>query len=414
MQRRRWLQWSAAAPLAAPLAAHVPLFAAPATDKDQARFLLVFLRGAYDCANLLVPHASPFYYESRPNIAIAKPNASDANAALELDAQWALHPALKETMLPLWQRGQLAFVPFAGSEDTSRSHFETQDGIELGQPLQGTRDFQSGFLNRLASVLGAAGSSRAIAFTDQLPLVFRGQPAVTNMALGNAGKPQVNNQQADVIRSMYANTRLAGAVAGGFETRDEVMRSMESASSMGMGAMGEMEAASRNAITSKGFEGEARRVARVMRDRFRLGFIDVGGWDTHVGQGGATGTLATKLGELGRGLAGFAQEMGPAWQHSVVLVISEFGRTFRENGNRGTDHGHGSVFWVMGGAVEGGRIAGEQQDMTQATLFQNRDYPVLNEYRAVLGGLFARQYGLNAAQIERVFPGAKPRDLALV
>ncbi len=210
---------------------------------------------------------------------------------------------------------------------------------------------------------------------------------------------------------MYANTRLAGAVAGGFETRDEVMRSMESASSMGLG---EMEAASRNAITSKGFEGEARRVARVMRERFALGFIDVGGWDTHVGQGGATGTLATKLGELGRGLSGFAQEMGPAWQHTVVVVISEFGRTFRENGNRGTDHGHGSVFWVMGGAVRGGRIVGEQQEITQATLFQNRDFPVLNEYRAVLGGLFARQYGLGAAPLERVFPGAKAHDLSLV
>jgi uncharacterized protein (DUF1501 family) len=404
MQRRHALA-------ALTLTAAAPRVALAATAGNEPRLLLVFLRGAYDSANLLVPHASPFYYESRPNIAIGTPNAADANAALELDAQWALHPALKDTMLPLWQQGQLAFVPFAGSEDTSRSHFETQDSIELGQALQGTRDFQSGFLNRLAGVLGAAGANRAIAFTDQLPLIFRGQPAVTNMALGSAGKPQVNNQQAEVIRSMYANTRLAGAVAGGFETRDEVMRSVESGSTMGMG---EMEAASRNAITTKGFEGEARRVARVMRDRYRLGFIDVGGWDTHVGQGGATGTLATKLGELGRGLAGFAQEMGTAWQQSVVVVISEFGRTFRENGNRGTDHGHGSVFWVMGGAVKGRRIAGEQQDITQATLFQNRDYPVLNEYRAVLGGLFARQYGLSAAQIERVFPGAKPRDLALV
>jgi uncharacterized protein (DUF1501 family) len=404
MQRRHALA-------ALTLTAAAPRFALAATPGNEARFLMVFLRGAYDCANLLVPHASPFYYESRPNIAVAKPNASDANAALELDAQWALHPALKDTMLPLWQQGQLAFVPFAGTDDTSRSHFETQDSIELGQPLQGARDFQSGFLNRLAGVLGSAGANRAIAFTDQLPLVFRGQPAVVNMALGSAGKPQVNNQQAEVIRSMYANTRLAGAVAGGFETRDEVMRSMESASSTGMG---EMEAASRNAITTKGFEGEARRVARVMRDRFRLGFIDVGGWDTHVGQGGATGTLATKLGELGRGLGGFAQEMGLAWQHTVVVVMSEFGRTFRENGNRGTDHGHGSVFWVMGGAVKGGRIVGEQQEVTQATLFQNRDFPVFNEYRAVLGGLFARQYGLNAAQLERVFPGAKPRDLGLV
>lgn len=407
MQRRQWLRWSAASSLTASL----PLFAAPATDRDQARFLLVFLRGGYDCANLLVPHASPFYYESRPNIAIAKPNASDPNAALELDAQWALHPALKDTMLPLWQQGQLAFVPFAGTDNTSRSHFETQDDIELGQAQNAQRDFQSGFLNRLAGVLGPTGANRAIAFTDQLPLVLRGQPAVSNMALGNpAAKPQVNAQQADVIRAMYAGTRLAGAVAGGFETREEVMRSMEAASSM---ATGEMEAASRNAITTRGFEGEARRIARVMRERYRLGFIDVGGWDTHVGQGGATGTLATKLGELGRGLSGFAQEMGPAWQHSVVLVLSEFGRTFRENGNRGTDHGHGSVFWVMGGAVKGGRVVGEQVAVGQPTLFQNRDFPVLNEYRAVLGGLFARLYGLNPAQTDKVFAAVKPRDLGL-
>jgi uncharacterized protein (DUF1501 family) len=417
MQRRALLhcglQFGAAASLST---AALPLLAAP--GHDAARFLLVFLRGAYDCANLLVPHTSPFYYESRPTIAIARPNASEASAALELDAQWALHPALKDTMLPLWQQGQLAFVPFAGTDDASRSHFETQDGIELGQPLQAQRDFQSGFLNRLAATLGGKqAAQRAIAFTDQLPLVFRGQPAVANMALGNAAnRPQLNNRQAEVIRSMYADTRLAGAVSGGFETRDEVMRSMEAASSMATGGgIGEMEAASRNAITSKGFEGEARRVARVMRERYRLGFIDVGGWDTHVGQGGATGTMATRLGELGRGLAALAQEMGPAWKDTVVVVVSEFGRTFRENGNRGTDHGHGSVFWVLGGAVRGGRVVGEQVAVTPATLFQNRDYPVLNEYRAVLGGVFARQFGLSAAQIDTVFPGGvKSRDLDLL
>ena len=121
-----------------------------------------------------------------------------------------------------------------------------------------------------------------------------------------------------------------------------------------------MEAASRNAITARGFELEARRIARLMRDKFNVGFVDVGGWDTHVGQGGAEGYLANRLEELGRGLAAFADEMGAAWSDTVVVVLSEFGRTFRENGNRGTDHGHGSVYWVAGGGVRGGRIAGEQ------------------------------------------------------
>ena len=152
-----------------------------------------------------------------------------------------------------------------------------------------------------------------------------------------------------------------------------------------------------------------------MRDRFNLGFVDVGGWDTHVNQGGATGYLAGRLAELGRGVAGFADEIGPAaWSQTTVVVISEFGRTFRENGDKGTDHGHGGAFWVLGGGIKGGRIVGRQVELTQASLNQNRDYPVLNDYRDVLGGLFARIYGLTPARLDTVFPGARPLDLALV
>jgi uncharacterized protein (DUF1501 family) len=151
-----------------------------------------------------------------------------------------------------------------------------------------------------------------------------------------------------------------------------------------------------------------------MRERYHLGFVDVGGWDTHVGQGAGTGYLASRLSELGQGLAAYAEEMGSAFADSTVVVVSEFGRTFRENGNRGTDHGHGSVYWVLGGGVRGGRIAGEQVALSAATLFQNRDYPVLNEYRAMLGGLFSRLYGLSPDQVAKVFPQADPRDLQLV
>ena len=406
MQRRRFLQSTLAAlPLAA---GSVRLMAAsPGTP----RVLLVFLRGAYDAANLLVPVASSYYYEQRPNIAIARPGSA-ADAAIPLNAEWGLNPALIDTMLPLFERKQLAFVPFAGTDDTSRSHFETQDSIELGQPLNATatRDFQSGFMNRLAQVLGARD---AIAFTDQLPLTFRGTVQVPNLALAKLGKPGFDARQSQLIAGMYRGSTLATPVEEGFAVRDEADREINGSAMPMNGMAGEMLAASRNAITAKGFEGEARRIARLMRERYHLGFVDVGGWDTHVGQGAGTGYLANRLAELGKGLAAYADEMGPAWDQSVVVVISEFGRTFKENGNRGTDHGHGSVYWVLGGAVCGGRIAGEQVAVAPGSLFQNRDYPVLNEYRAMLGGLFARLYGLSNEQLQQVFRGVASRDLGL-
>lgn len=402
MQRRTLIQLGLAGLGTAALPTR--LWASSSPRPDAPRLLVVFLRGAYDAANLLVPTASSFYYESRPNIAIAK------DAALPLDDSWSLAPALADSIYPLWLKNQAAFVPFAGTHDTSRSHFETQDHIELGQADEGSRDFRSGFMNRLAGVLGADSmvSSRleAMAFTDQVPLILRGSLPVANQSLRDLGKPAINAGQAQAISAMYAGTRLAGTVSSGFEVRDEVTRTMAES--------GEMEAASRGAIAAKGFALEARRVARLMRERVALGFIDVGGWDTHVGEGGATGQLANKLGELGRGLALFADEMGPQWNNTVVVVVSEFGRTFRENGNRGTDHGHGSAYWVLGGGARGGRVAGEQVEVKAATLFQNRDYPVLNEYRSLFGGLFKRMYGLNEAQLAQVFPGASPRDIGLV
>ena len=402
LHRRKLLQTLAASALGVH---STGLLAAPRTQ--DARFLLVFLRGGYDCASLLVPTASSYYYETRPNIAIARPGQE--GGALPFTADWGLHPVLAESMLPLYQKRQLAFVPFAGTDDLSRSHFDTQDSMELGQPLGGRRDYRSGFLNRLVAELGRADATlphkQPIAFTSTLPLVLRGAVEVPNTLLGAAaGRGGVDARQAQLIESMYQGTPLAAPVAEGFATREEVARTMQ----------GEMEAASRNALSTKGFEGTARRMARLMQTRYQLGFVDVGGWDTHVGQGAATGALANRLDELGRGLAGFADEMGPAWKSTVVVVVSEFGRTFRENGNRGTDHGHGTVFWVLGGGIDGGRIVGEQQALTASTLFQNRDYPVLNDYRSVLGGLFARMYGLNAAAVARVFPGAKAADLRLV
>jgi len=381
------------------------LVAAPVT---QNRLLMVFLRGAYDATNLLIPTSSQFYYDSRPNIAIAKPGPNP-NAALELTADWGLHPALRDTIYPMFKTGEASFIPFAGIDDLSRSHFETQDSIEMGQALGASRNFQSGFLNRLAMQLNAGS---AMSFTEQLPIILRGDTKVSNAALLKAGKNSLDDRQSKIIAQMYGNTNLGKQVSDGFEVRGEVVQNMK-AEEQSMQKMMNNDG-SRDAISSKGFELEAKRIAKMMRDKYALGFIDVGGWDTHVNQGGASGVLANKLEELGRGLAAYKTEMGSMWKNTTVVVISEFGRTFRENGKQGTDHGHGSVYWVLGGGIKGGRILGEQQALEAATLFQNRDYPVLNEYRAVLGGLFAGIYGLNPRQMDQVFAGVQTRDLGLV
>jgi uncharacterized protein (DUF1501 family) len=400
MNRRHLLKLGGAALVSAGVAGR--LYAAPATGP---RFLLVFLRGGYDSTNLLIPYSSSYYYEARPNIAIAKPDAASSTSALALNADWALAPALRETIGAMYSQRQAAFVPFAGTDDLSRSHFETQDSIELGQPTGGTRNYRSGFLGRLSDTLvGSAGANLSIAFTDALPLSFEGAATVPNLSLKNVGKPSFDDRQARILSDMYAGHHLEAAVGSGLELRHEVAQEMAD----------EMTAANRNAINAKGFELEAERMGRLMRDKYRIGFIDVGGWDTHVGEGAAQGTLATNLGNLGRGLQVFSQSLGTEWNNTVVVVLSEFGRTFRENGNRGTDHGHGTVYWILGGSIKGGTIVGEQQRLAHGTLFQDRDYPVLNDYRAVLGGLFRTLWGLSPTQNSRIFQQTAPVDLKLV
>jgi uncharacterized protein (DUF1501 family) len=397
MNRRDLLKASLALP---PLLVAGKLYAAPTAATGNTRFLFVFLRGGYDAASVVAPVSSDFYHQVRPTIGLGRPG-SGPDAALPLDADWGLHPALRDSIYPLYQKGQLAFVQFAGTNDLSRSHFETQDTIELGQDETKSRDFQSGFMNRLAGVLN---DGQAIAFSNELPISFRGPRPVPNIALNGMGKPQVDERQAHLIQAMYKNTALGASVEQGFTVSNEVYQTISQ----------EMQAANRNSVSPKGFELSGQRIGQLMREKYNLGFVDVGGWDTHVNQGGANGYLAGRLGELGRGLSNFATEMQPVWDNTVVVVVSEFGRTFRENGDRGTDHGHGCAYWVMGGKVNGGKVLGEQIKVEQATLFQNRDFPVLNEYRAMLGGLFKRAYGFSDPQVAQVFGNAQARDLRLL
>lgn len=399
MNRREFLLAAASAAALPALSFSGRLFAAPASSP---RFLFVFLRGGYDCNNFLVPYSSDFYYESRPTIAIAKPDANNPNAALPLDTNWGMNPVLRDSIYPLWEKKQIAFIPFAGTDDLSRSHFETQDSIERGEPLNVNGNYRSGFLARLSSQLTGVP---AIAFTNSLPLSFQGASKdIPNISLKGNTKANFDDRQSSILAGMYKNTPLASAAADGLSLR----------SSVSMDLQKEMTAASRGAPNASGFAQETQRIAALMRDQYRLGFVDVGGWDTHVNQGNVTGGLANNLRNLGNGLAAYAAALGNEWNNTVVVVVSEFGRTFRENGDRGTDHGHGTVHWVLGGKVNGGRIAGEQVAVTQQNLLQNRDYPVLNNYRDIYSGLLGRIWGLRGNQLQDVFPQAKPRDLQLV
>ena len=211
MKRREFLLAAATAAIAAPaLSFSGKLFAQPANSP---RFLLVFLRGGYDCNNLLVPYSSDFYYESRPTLAIAKPDPGNANSAIALDSNWGLNPVLRDSIYPLWQKRQLAFIPFAGTDDMSRSHFETQDNIESGEPSEQRSNYRSGFMARLS---GQMASVPSIAFTDALPLSFQGSGRdIPNISLRGNPKPVYDDRQAGILAGMYRNTTLASAAADG-------------------------------------------------------------------------------------------------------------------------------------------------------------------------------------------------------
>ena len=401
MDRRQFIGAGTAGALAL---ASTRLWAAPAAGG--AKLLVVMLRGAYDGASLLVPYSSEFYYRVRPGIAVPRPGSGDPNASIRLDADWALSASAKDTLSPMYARKQLVFVPFCGSSDTSRSHFQAQDLMEMGQREGGAPDYSSGFLNRLVQALGSDPRAGGVAFTNNLTLAFKGAAAVPNVSLRGGGRDPLPQGEGERIAAMYEGTPLAAVAAAGIETRREVSQQL----------MTEMAESARGAGPARAFESRARVIGKLMRGKpaYSIGFVDVGGWDTHVNQGSAQGALATNLEGLTSGLAVFAQEMGPSWTGTVVVVTSEFGRTARENGNRGTDHGHGNMLWVLGGGIAGGRIAGAQVRVDEAHLYQNRDFPVLNDYRSVLAHLFGRMYGLDEARLDRVLPGAKPQDYGLI
>lgn len=367
-----------------------------AADDDR-RLVVVFLRGAVDGLNVVVPWADDRYYEARPSIAIPRPG--QAGGVTDLDGYFGLHPALAQ-VLPFWQDKSLAFVHASGSPDPSRSHFEAQAFMESGTP--GVATTPDGWLNRVLGTLpGPRSPTEALSLGPTLPRILSGRNAVSNLPLGrNANHPIAMDRPkvADAFAALYqGDTPVDQAFQQGQRARGELMSDLSQ----------DMANSYNGAPSVMGFAQDTTRLAKLMSSdaSIRLAFLSVGGWDTHVGEGAAKGQLSNHLQSLGEGLAALAQGLGRTYEDTVILVMSEFGRTVRENGNAGTDHGHGNVMWAMGGRLKGGKVYGEWPGLADDQLYQNRDLAVTTDFRQVAAALLTRHLKLSDAALEQVFPG---------
>ncbi|HVA77799.1 MAG TPA: DUF1501 domain-containing protein [Candidatus Binataceae bacterium] len=370
-----------------------------ASTGNHNRLVVVFLRGAVDGMNVIVPHGDPIYYESRPTIAVGR--TGTPGGVLDLDGYFGMHPALVSVM-PLWKERTLAFVHACGSPDPTRSHFDAQDFMESGTP--GVKSTQDGWLNRtLAQLPGAHGPTEALSMGATMPRILSGKMPAANMPLGRgAARPMPLDRpfiEAAFDRLYTGNDPISVAYRDGRMARQKLLAELQQ----------DMTVADAGAPSPQGFAQDTDRLAHLMRrdSTIRVAFLALGGWDTHVSQGAAEGQLAGHLRPLAEGLASFKDSLGPTYQDTTILVISEFGRTMHENGNAGTDHGHGNVMWVMGGQVRGGKVYGRWPGLQPGELYQERDLAITTDFRDPIAVVLTQHMGLAEAQIDRVFP-ARP------
>ena len=377
------------------------LYAQDSPSERKKILIAIFQRGAVDGLNVVIPHGEPAYYRSRPTIAIPRPDGTE-QSAIDLDGHFGLHPALK-SLKPLWDSKQLAIIEAAGSPDPTRSHFDAQDYMESGTPgLKATTD---GWLNRALQPEPHPSPLRAVSISPDLPRALRGRnPAV---AVANVNDFRVRDPRAaGAFQAMYeeaADQILNGTARETFEAVRTMQWIQKKPYSPANGAR-----------YPNGRLGQSlQQIARIIKANVGLevAFADVGGWDTHVNQSGAephVGQLANLLRDFGDALAAFSQDMGDRMADITLVTMSEFGRTVRENGNRGTDHGHANVMFVLGGNVRGGRIYGEWPGLEPEQLYEGRDLALTTDFRTVLAELVSKQMGNR--EIANVFPGFQAKE----
>ncbi len=372
---------------------------AAGTDSSETRkkiLVAIFQRGAVDGLNMVVPFGEPRYYELRPSIAIPKPDGT-ANAAVDLDGFFGLHPALTP-LKSMYNAGHLAIVDAVGSPDPTRSHFDAQDYMESGTPgLRGA----DGWLNRaLPKETGAVSPVRAVSLGDSLARSLRGHNDA--VAVRSLNDFQVHDPHgASAFGSMYENSSDTLLHGTGRETFNavKIVQSIQKQTYV---------PANGATYPNGGFGRSMQQIAQLIKANVgvEVAFADIGGWDTHVNETGGKptdGQLANNLAQFGQALAAFYRDLGDQMEDVTVVTMSEFGRTVKENGDRGTDHGHANVMFVMGGDVRGGKVYGDWPGLAQEQLYEDRDLALTTDFRDVLGELVSKHLG--NTNIRSVFPG---------
>ncbi len=364
------------------------------------KLVVLFQRGAADGLNIVVPYKEKNYYAMRPSIAIQEKDV------LDLDGEFGLHPAMA-AFKPLYDQGHLAVVHAAGSPDTTRSHFDAQDYMESGTP--GVKATSDGWLNRALqaeAVTGKPLAFRAVALGTQVPRTLQGRIpaiAVNNLAeFSVGGRGAQTSPISDAFQAMYdesSDAMLHGTAQDTFEAV-KMLKAADPA---------RYQPAAGVEYPNTPFGSSLKQVAQLLKANLGVeaAFSDIGGWDTHQNQGGADGQLANRLREFSETIAAFWKDMGADAENVTLVTMSEFGRTARQNGTGGTDHGHGNVMFVLGGRVKGGKVYGRWPGLADEQLNEGRDLMVTTDFRRVLGE--AAWKTLGAKNLELVFPGAQVR-----
>ena len=378
-------------------------FATPLRAKGKI-LIVLFQRGAADALNMVVPHGDADYYALRPTIAIPRPNVRDG-AALDLDGFFGLHPALGP-LRPLWERGMLAPVHAVGSPSATRSHFDAQDYMESGTPdVKSTPD---GWLNRYLATRGTcaecetkATAFRAVTMTAQTPRILGGPSPVIAMSSLDEFTVRATGSDVERLEALYRTGRADIIHGAGAETFDAVK--------MLRAANPQRYRPENGAVYPRSQFGQRLlQIAQLIKAGVGLevAFADVGGWDTHINQGGATGQLAQRLDDFADAVAALVTDLGDRMGDVLILTMTEFGRMARQNGNGGTDHGHAGAMFVIGGSVKGGKVYGRWPGLAREQLYEGRDLALTTDFRAVFDEVVRSHLG--AVGASGIFPGFTP------
>jgi uncharacterized protein (DUF1501 family) len=373
---------------------------AEAAAAPSGRLVVIFQRGAADGLNVVVPWREKNYYSMRPTIAIPE------KQVLDLDGFFGLHPSLA-SFKPLYAQGHLAIVHAAGSPDMSRSHFDAQDYMESGTP--GVKSTADGWLNRALQSEDARHQCehtafRALALGAQVPRTLTGKvpalaiPNLSNFAVG--GHVGQQSPAAGAFEAMYSDSGDKIFHPTG-EATFEAVKMLRAADPA------QYKPAAGIEYPNNEFGNNMKQIAQLLKSNLGVeaAFTDVGGWDTHQNQGAVDGQLSNRLREFSDAISAFWRDMGDAAENVTVVTMSEFGRTARQNGTGGTDHGHANAMFVLGGRVRGGKVYGRWPGLADHQLNEGRDLAVTTDFRAVLGEVVSKSIGAN--NYEMVFPGAK-------